>query len=117
MAGPDGALWFTQDVGNRIGRAPACGLGFHSSFSGNTLTMNFDLRISTPATFTIHLHNASGPIEAALSRAIAAIVPPQAFTMSWSQLPDLGTVTVVPQLATGSCQSLCGEWATVNTSQ
>jgi hypothetical protein len=52
-AGADGNLWFTDFTANHIERAPACALGFSASFSGTTLTMNFNLGIDTPATFNI----------------------------------------------------------------
>jgi virginiamycin B lyase len=114
-AGPDGALWFTES--RHIGRAPACGLGFSASFANSTLTMNFDLGIDIPATFSIGLRNAAGPIGTPFSRAIPATVPPRAFTMNWSHFPNLGAVTVVPHLATAAGQSLCAEWTTVDTAQ
>ena len=105
--GPDGNVWFTTDalgdarhLTNSIGHLPACGLGFSASFAGSTLTMNFDLGIDTPASFNILLKNANGT-KAPFSKPIAAVVPPQAFTMTWSDFPDLGTVTVEPQLSAG----------------
>jgi hypothetical protein len=98
-AGPDGALWMVDEV-TGITRAPACGLGFSASFAAGTLTMNFNLGVDTPATFNIILHNASGPFGEPFSKAIPAVVPPHAFTMTWSSFPNLGEVTVEPTLAT-----------------
>ena len=114
-AGPDGDLWFTES-GN-IGRVPACGLGFSASFAGNTLSMNFDLGVDVPAIFSILLKGAGSPIETPFSKSIPATVPPRVFTMTWSPFPDLGRVTVVPQLSAAPGQPLCAEWATVNTAQ
>jgi hypothetical protein len=48
-AGPDGALWFANYSINGIGRAPACGLGLGASFADQTITLNFDFGIITPA--------------------------------------------------------------------
>jgi len=118
--GPDGAIWFTESSAGKIGRAPACGLGFSTSFANSTLTMNFNLGIDTPATFAIHLRDASGPFGEPFLKAIPAVVPPQAFTMTWSSFPNLGKVTVEPSLATqpgGAGLGLCSEWATVNMAQ
>jgi len=79
--------------------------------------MNFDLGIDVPATFSIVLKNAQGAIGTPFSKAIPAIVPPRAFTMNWSPFPNLGNVTVVPQLSASPGQPLCAEWTTVDTAQ
>lgn len=113
-AGPDGALWFT---GNSIGRVPACGLGFSAKVANDILTMDFDLGIDTPAMFNIFLHTANGVLQP-YTKSIPAVVPPRAFTFSWSDFPNLGTVTVESTLADqpgGSGLGICGEWRTVNT--
>jgi hypothetical protein len=115
-AGPDGGLWFTEANTGRIGRAPACGLGFGVNFTGGTLTMNFNLGIDTPATFDILLHSASG-VARPFSKEIPATVPPRAFTMTWSDVPNLGDVTIQAALTTGAGQAICSEWNGVNTGQ
>ena len=118
--GPDGALWFTGHYNSAIGRAPACGLGVSATFANSTLTMNFNLGINTPATFAIHLRDASGPFAEPFTKNIPAVVPPQPFTMTWNGFPNLGEVTVQPTLATqpgGAGLGLCSEWTTVNTAQ
>jgi streptogramin lyase len=118
-AGPDGALWFTGNFSAEIGRAPDCGLGFSASFANSTLTMNFNLGIDTPATFNILLHSKTGAREP-YSKAISAVAPPQAFTLTWSAFPDLGDTIVEPTLAAqpgGSGLGLCSEWTTVNTAR
>jgi streptogramin lyase len=115
-AGPDGALWFTEYNGNEVGRSPACGLGFSASFASTTLTMHFNLGIDTPATFNILLEDTTGT-QRPFSRAIPAVVPPQAFTLTWGSFPNLGTVTVIPGLSSAPGQPICAEWATVNTAQ
>jgi virginiamycin B lyase len=116
-AGPDGALWFTELHGNKIARAPACGLGFSASLAGGALNMNFNLGTDTPATFNIVLLDSTGPFALPFSMAVPAVVPPRAFTMNWSPFPDLGTVTVMPDLVRAPGQGLCAEWTTVNTAQ
>ena len=115
--GPDGALWFTQQGGNKVSRAPACGLGFSASLANSTLTMNFNLGTSTPATFDIVLINSTGPFAVPFSKAIPAIVPPQAFTLNWTPFPNLGTIRVRLELGSAPGQGLCAEWTTVNTAQ
>jgi len=118
--GPDGALWITREAffprsGSGIWRIPACGPGFSASFSGSTLTMNFNLGIDTPATFNILLYSSAG-VSRPFSRAIPAVVPPQSFTMNWT-LPDLGSVTVQPVLTAGPGGAICSQWTTVDTAQ
>ena len=76
--------------------------------------MNFNLAIDTAATFNILLHTSTG-VSKPFSRAISAVVPPQAFTMNWSSFPNLGNVTVQPVLTAGPGQAICSEWTTVNT--
>lgn len=118
--GPDGNVWFTTDGLNdgyriaSVARVPACALGFSASFADSTLTMNFNLGIAEPAIFNILLKDASGTV-VPFSKSIRAVVPPQALTMTWRDIPDLGMVTVEPELTAGSGQPLCGEWTTVNT--
>src|SRR5580658_9255507 len=116
-AGPDGALWFTEWGGSKIGRNPACGLGFSATFANGTLTMDFNLGIDTPATFNILLRNPSGPIGVPFSKAIQPVVPPQAFTERWHNVPNLGEVTVQSTLTAGPGQVICSEWTTLSTAQ
>jgi hypothetical protein len=78
-AGPDGALRFTEFTRDKIGRAPACGLGFSAGFSGTTFTMNFNLGIATPATLNVLLHSSAG-VSRPFSKDIPSVTPPPAFT-------------------------------------
>jgi virginiamycin B lyase len=120
-AGPDGALWstitgFELSIDSDILRTPACALGLSASFNGTTLTLNFDLGIDTPAAFNILLKNSAGTtIGDLLSKEIPGAVPPQAFSIEWDSFPNLGEVTVLPVLGSGSGQPICSEWSTVNT--
>jgi len=114
-AGPDGALWFAEGTANEIARAPACGLGFNASFAHNTVTLNFNLGIDTPATFNVLLRDASGAIGQPFSEAIEAVVPPRAFTQRWHNVPNLGSVTIQSTLTAGPAQAICSEWTTVDT--
>lgn len=114
--GSDGHLWFTNNNFNPIGRAPVCGLGFSASFSTSTLTMNFNLGIDTPATFDIRLHSSAG-VSQPFSKQVPAVTPTQAFTLTWTGITDLGSVTVQPQLASTAGPVICSEWTTVNTAQ
>jgi hypothetical protein len=92
-------------------------LGFSATFAGGTLSMNFNLGTSVPATFDIALLSGGVPTAQPFSRAIPAVVPPQAFSMHWNSFPDIGTITVSPKLDSAPGQGLCAEWATVDTSQ
>jgi virginiamycin B lyase len=112
--GPDGDIWFAQ-YGDRIGKAKACGLGLSATFSGDTLTMNFDLGIDTAATLNVILKNASGPIGEPISEPIGPVIPPKPFTREWHNVPNLGSLTVQATLSAGSGHALCSEWTTVNT--
>jgi hypothetical protein len=114
--GPDGYLWTV--AANEILRTPACGLGFSASFSSGTLTMNYSLGINMPANFSIILKHGGVTFAMPFSQNIPAIVPPQAFTMTWDSVPDLGEATVEPILSTqpgGAELALCTEWTAVNT--
>lgn len=78
--------------------------------------MNVNLGIDTPATFNILMkHAGGGLIGEPYSKAIAPIVPPKTFTMTWDEFPNLGDVTVQPVLTAGPGQSICSEWVTLDT--
>jgi len=87
-AGPDGALWFAAFGygGTVIGRGPACGLGFSANYANGALIMNFNLGVDSPADFKIVLHNSTGPFAEPLSRSISPVVPPRAFSITFSEL-------------------------------
>jgi len=114
-AGPDGGIWIVHPDAGKIGRAPACGLGFSTSFANNTLSLNFNLGTSIPATFRIILSDENGPFAEPFSQGIPAVAPPQSFTMNWSAFPNRGTITVRTALKAGPEQGLCAEWAAVDT--
>src|SRR5262249_39300868 len=116
-AGPAGAGGVSGVLSNKIGRAPACGLGFSPRLANNTLPVNYNLGIDTPAGFMIHFFHASGPVNHPITQQIPAVVPPQTFSLSKSNFPNEGNVTVVSELAMGPGQPLCAEWTAVNTAQ
>jgi hypothetical protein len=76
--------------------------------------MNFYLGIDTPATLNILLHSANG-VARPFSEEVPAVVPPRPFTSSWSDVPDLGDVTVQAVLTAGAGQAICSEWNGVDT--
>ncbi|HXM43700.1 MAG TPA: hypothetical protein VN924_20870 [Bryobacteraceae bacterium] len=116
-AGPDGALWFTSYWANEIERAPACGLGLSASFAGSTLTMNFNLGITTPATWYGQAQTSVGNKQL-WSQSIPATVPPGSFTLTWGPgFPNEGTMTIVSGLQSAPEQGFCYETATVNTAR
>jgi len=116
-AGPDGAMWLTQYQTNEIIRVPACGLGLSTSFANGTLTMTFDLGITTPATFNILLRDAKGSFAEPFSKAIQPAVPPKPFSMQWTGIAGRGPVTVQAVLTGGPGDAICSESQTVNTGQ
>jgi hypothetical protein len=107
--GPDGALWFTEYDGNKIGRAPACGLGLAGSFAKQTITLNFDLGIDTPAFWSLKVG------DSVTTKPIRPVVPPHAFTIDVGPVANGGSVTVESSLSGFSGEVLCAEWTTVNT--
>jgi virginiamycin B lyase len=110
-AGPHG-LWFTGAEPSQIGHAPACGLGLSASFVNRTLSMNFDLGIDRPATWSVSAANKFG-----LERPVPAVVPPRAFTLKWGPYPESGDVLVESKLSDQLGEVLCEEWTTVDTAQ
>jgi hypothetical protein len=100
-----------------FGRVPACGLGFSASFASGTLTINFNLGLDRPSLFSIVLLNSSGPVGTLFSHGIPAVTPLKTFTLTQSPFPNLGTITVRPELESGPNQMICAEWTTVNTAQ
>jgi len=117
-AGLDGGLWFAEQTGNNIGRVTTSGT-FTEYAIPTALAMDFNPGIDTPATFDILVHTTSGAIRS-YSKEIPAVVPPCAFTLSFSHFPNVGTVTVEPTLAKqpgGERLGLCSEWITVNMGQ
>ncbi len=47
----------------------------------------------------------------------SSVVPPEAFSLHFSNLGDLGTSTVTADLLSTSDQVLCAEWTTVDITQ
>jgi hypothetical protein len=76
--------------------------------------MKFDLGIDTPATFEILFHTDSG-LSKQYSKDVPPVVPPRAFTMTWTDIPNLGNVLVDAVLTAGPGQPLCYEQNGVNT--
>jgi sugar lactone lactonase YvrE len=113
IAGPDGNLWFTVDPVAMV-RAPACGLGFRASLSGSTLTMNFDLGIDTPASFDVEFLTSTKTVQS-VPIPIPRVVPPHPFTLTRTNLPDVGEFTVVSSLMDSSGTTVCSEWTTSTT--
>jgi virginiamycin B lyase len=114
-AGPTD-LSFTEWEAGEIGRAPACGLGFSASFASHTLTLNFQLGTSTPATWYGTLTTSTGKVTQLWSKAIPVTVPPASLTLTFGpSFPNLGEVTIVAGLETNMGVGLCYETAIVNT--
>jgi hypothetical protein len=116
IAGGTTGLWFTEWEANQIGRAPACGLGFSASFASRTLTLNFELGITTPAIWYGTLTTSTGVAKQLWSYTIPAKVPPAPVTLTYGPgFPNLGEVTIVAGLETAAGTDLCYETATANT--
>jgi hypothetical protein len=103
-------LWFTVHGSNAIASAPACALGLSASFTGNTLTTNFDLGVALPAIWVV----AAGTTDLVKEKT-PPVAPPRAFSVNFEPFPNDGNVTVSSTLSTGRGRTLCAEWTTVNT--
>jgi hypothetical protein len=105
--GPDGQMWFTEDLNNTVGYAPACGIGLSLSLSGHTLTVNFDVGTPAPATLKAYLVNDDGT-RTLLTQAIPALSSPLAFSDSYAVYER--TLAVEAGLSANS-QELCSQGA------
>jgi hypothetical protein len=107
-AGPDHMAWFTDAGHNAIGQAPACGLGLSAGYAKGVVTVNFELGIDRPATWTVEVGKTSR------TRKIGAVAPPRVFTLHF-KAPAAGSVRVQSKLTDPSGHVLCSEWTTVDT--
>lgn len=116
VKGPDGALWFTEENAQpdgKIGRASACGLGLNLTYADRTLTMNFDLSVMTPATWSSWLISGSSATQL-WSKSIAATHPPRPIAITHIVGAE-GNVGVLSVLTTAAKGMLCTGMQVVDT--
>ena len=101
-AGPDGSIWITEPNADKIAKMPACGLGLSASFSGSTLTANFDIGINRPAVWTVSVGKGRG-----FTKRIVGMVPPKPVTFKWHNLPNEGKVLVKSRLSDAAGHVYC----------
>jgi hypothetical protein len=78
--------------------------------------MHFNLGTSVPATWYANLHTSAGGGKQLWSKRLAAVVPPDSFTLTLGPgFPNLGEVGIISGLGTATGEGLCYETVTVNT--
>ena len=91
----------------------SCTLATTLSYSASTLTMQFDVGTSVPATWRAWLVSQSG-ISKLFAKALPVVAPPRLFTRT-SAVPSEGMVGVVTTLSTPTAGIMCSAWQTVDT--
>jgi virginiamycin B lyase len=113
-SGPDGAIWLVENNAGNVARATACGIGTSLSYTYSTLTVSFDVSITTPATWQAWVVTGSG-VHRLFSRSIKTIVPPHPVTLTLPNFSSQGNVGVSSLLKTSSGGVLCSDLKTVDT--
>jgi virginiamycin B lyase len=114
VGGKDGNIWMTEFQGDAIAHAPACGIGLRLSYANTTLTLSFDLGVTSAGTFSAEMVT-SGGTKQLFSKAIAATVPPQSFAVNAGPgFPYTGTVQVTATVAGSNNSLLCSESQSIN---
>jgi virginiamycin B lyase len=111
--GPDGGLWLVENDAANIARATACGIGLSLSFANGTLTVNFDVGITTPALWRARVVTGTGA-KGLLKKTIQPRVRPRASHRTLNDFPSQGNVGVFSTLASPN-GIICSDWQTVNT--
>lgn len=96
--GPDGALWLVENSAGNIARASACGIGLSLSLANDTLTINYDVGITTGATWRAWLVTGSGATHL-FERSLEPVVPPRAVTEKLTDFTSQGNVAVSSTLS------------------
>ncbi len=99
--GSDGALWLVENSAGNIARATACGIGVNLSLSSGTLTINFDVGITTAATWRGWLVTGSGAREL-FEKEIKPLVPPRTVTDTLTDFSSQGDIEVFSSLSSAS---------------
>lgn len=97
------------------GTVPArCTLNLGLTHTGGSLTMNFDLGITTPATWNVWITFGTNSMVPLWTLPIAAVTPTVSFPVSFP-FPSLGNVGVLTTLTTPAQGVACSAFKTVGT--
>jgi hypothetical protein len=99
--GSDGALWLVENSAGNIARATACGIGLSLSFANSTLTINFDVGVTTAATWRAWLVAGSGGSRL-FEKPVKPLVPPRAVTDTLANFSGQGSVEVFSTLSSAN---------------
>ena len=111
--GPDGALWLVENDAGNIARATACGIGLSLSFANSALTINFDVGITTAATWRAWIVNGSSASRL-FEKSLGPLTPPRAFTGTLSNFTSQGNVAVSSTLSSPN-GIICSDEQTLDT--
>lgn len=113
-AGPAGQLWFTADLNYLVGHAPTCGLALSISLAGATLTMNFEVGTTVPATLNAWHFSVNGANQV-FSQSFNGMSTPVPVVDSINVNPNLGIQGIEAVMMSTSNHPLCAQGAFVNT--
>ena len=99
--GPDGALWLVENSAGKIARATACGIGLNVSYANSTLSISFDVGITTAATWRAWLVT-GGDATKLFEKQIKSLVPPRAVTDTLMNFSSRGNVGVFSTLSSAN---------------
>ena len=95
---------------------PPCTLDLALAYAGGTLTLNFDLGLTAPASWNLWLvlGNAIVPLWTGLG--LPAIQPPLQFPLPFG-FPQVGTIGMLTTLTTPGDGIICSDFGVVDTGQ
>ena len=112
--GPDGVLWLVENNAGKIAGASACGIGLNVSLADSTLTINFDVGITTDATWRAWLVDGSGGSRL-FDKSIGPLASPRAVTDTVPNASGQGNVLVFTTLSSANGVT-CSNEQLLNTS-
>jgi virginiamycin B lyase len=99
--GSDGALWLVENNAGNVARATACGIGLRLSFANSTLTINFDVGVTTAAKWRAWLVTGSSSSRL-FEKSVKPLVPPRALTETLSNFSSQGNIEVFSSLSSAN---------------
>jgi virginiamycin B lyase len=99
--GSDGGLWLVENNAGNIARATACGIGLSLSLENSTLTVNFDVGITTAATWRAWLVTGDGG-RRLFKKPVGPLVPPRAVADTLPDFSSQGDVEVFSTLSSAT---------------
>jgi virginiamycin B lyase len=100
-AGPDGGLWLVENNAGKVARATACGVGLGLSLANSTLTINFEVGLTTTATWRAWVVSGSGG-NRLFSKSVGPLVPPRTTADTLTNFSDPGDVEVFSTLSSAT---------------